>query len=160
MILELTAAIAGSSVLTYIISRRIDHAKHDIYVEQAKQKAKAIEHEAELLLEKQKSTLREKEVALEQTANQKIETIKEEYTNKREQLVVKESELHSRISNEECALESRNALIEQKQKEIVKDHEQIQTMQQDYEKRLSEVWNLIENGSGLTKEEADRKSVV
>jgi ribonuclease Y len=159
MVLEVTAAVFGSSALTYLVSRRIDQAKHDIYVEQAKQKAKAIEHEAELLLEKQKSTLRDKEVALEKVSNEKIESIKDTYIKKREELTLKESEIVAKMNNEQCALESRNALIEQKRKEIEKDYAQVHTLQQDYEKRMSEVWSVIENGSGLTKEEAVEKAL-
>ena len=53
---------AISAIVGFIISKKIDNAKFDIYVEQAKAKAKVIELEAENLLESAK--LRAKKEAL------------------------------------------------------------------------------------------------
>lgn len=45
---------AISAIVGFVISKKIDNAKFDIYVEQAKAKAKVIEFEAENLLESAK----------------------------------------------------------------------------------------------------------
>jgi len=40
-----------SALVGYFIAKKMDQAKYEIFVEQAKAKAKAIEHEAQILLE-------------------------------------------------------------------------------------------------------------
>ena len=52
-----------SGVVGFFISRKISNANFDIYVEQARSKAKAIESEAELLLHK--ANLKSQEIGLE-----------------------------------------------------------------------------------------------
>jgi ribonuclease Y len=137
--------IAG---VTYFITRKIDQAKHDIYVEQAKQKAKAIEHEAQLLLEKRKSSLKEQEIELDRHAKMEIGRIKNEYGSKLDHLSKKEERLQEQ--RQEVAKSFREIKNEYRQIDVLKEH---------YEGKFGEMMRLIEKASGLTMQEAKQIAV-
>ena len=69
IVLTATAAAALSGLIGFLVAKKLDSAKYQIYVEQSKSKARAIEHEAELKLQGIKS----KEVNLELEARKKLE---------------------------------------------------------------------------------------
>ena len=131
--------IAG---VAYLVTRKIDQAKHDIYVEQAKQKAKAIEHEAELLLEKQKSTLKEKEMELERSAKLELSRIKNEYSSKLDQLTKKEEKIE----------EQRNE-VRKNLNDIKNEYRQVDVLKNNYETKFNEMMKIIEHASGLTSDD-------
>ncbi len=148
MLIEMLAEGTIIAGVTYLVTRKIDQAKHDIYVEQAKQKAKAIEHEAQLLLEKQKSTLREKEMELERSSKLEISRMKNEYGAKLDQLTKKEEKLEEQRSE-----------IRKDLNEIKNEHRQIDVLKENYETKFDEMMHIIENASGLTREEAKKIAV-
>lgn len=148
MLIEMLAEGTVIAGVTYLITRKIDQAKHDIYVEQAKQKAKAIEHEAQLLLEKQKSTLREKEMELERSAKLEVSRMKNEYGSKLDQLTRKEEKL-----------EEQRGEVRKELNEIKNEHRQIDVLKNNYESKFEEMMNIIQNASGLTRDEAKKIAV-
>lgn len=148
MLIEMLAEGAVIAGVTYLVTRKIDQAKHDIYVEQAKQKAKAIEHEAQLLLEKQKSTLKEKEIELERSAKLEVSRMKNEYGSKLDQLTKKEEKIE----------EQRHA-VRKDQNEIKNEYRQIDVLKSNYETKFNEMMSIIENASGLTRDEAKQIAV-
>lgn len=121
----------------------MERTKHDIYVEQAKQKAKAIEYEAQLLLERQKSILKEKEIELEKASRLDIGRIKNEYSLKLDSLNKKELKIENQENELKKSLE-----------EIKKEYKQIDALRGSYEQKSQEVLKLIEHTSGLTMQEA------
>ncbi len=143
MLIELLSEGVVIAGITYFVTRKIDQAKHDIYVEQAKQKAKAIEHEAQLLLEKQKSMLKEKEIELERNAKMELGRLKGEYHSKLDNLIKKEERI------EETRRE-----IRKNENAIKNEYRQIDTLREHYEGKYNEMAQIIENASGLTKDEA------
>jgi len=143
MLIEMLAEGTLIAGVAYFITRKIDQAKHDIYVEQAKQKAKAIEHEAQLLLEKQKSSIKEQEIELERHAKLEVSRIKNEYGSKLDQLTKKEEKLEDQRN------EVRKSL-----REIKNEYRQIDVLKENYEGKFREMMALIEKASGLTIDEA------
>lgn len=148
MLIEMLSEGAVIAAITYFVVRKIDQAKHDIYVEQAKQKAKAIEHEAQLLLEKQKSTLKEKELELERSAKQELSRAKNEYDSKRDQLAKKEEEIEKQRNN-----------VRKDQNEIKNEYRQIEILKETYVSKRNEMMKVLENASGLTAQEAKELAI-
>ena len=148
MVIELIAEGAVIAVVTYFVTRKIDQAKHDIYVEQAKQKAKAIEYEAELLLEKQKSIIKQKEFELERASKAEINTIKEEYGSKLNDLEKKEIKLNEQ-----------RKFFEEKNKTIEEDKKIISKLKSQYQAKVDEVLEKLTRVASMTKEEAKREAI-
>ena len=71
MTIWVIVAIFLSLLVGFFIAKKLDRSKYDIYVEQAKAKAKAIEHEAEILFENAKS--KAKEIELDANRNLDLE---------------------------------------------------------------------------------------
>jgi len=148
MVLELLADSAVVAIITYAITRKIDQAKHDIYVEQAKQKAKAIEHEAELLLEKQKSILKQKELELEKVAKEQIASIREECAFKLNE-----------VAKKEIQLKEQKRAFEDKIKSVEEDKHILKKLKQQYQIKVDEVLDKLVKSASMTKEEAIKEAI-
>ena len=90
MTIWVIVAIFLSLLAGFFIAKRFDKSKYEIYIEQAKAKAKAIEHEAEILFENAKA--KAKEIELEAKKNYELEEmkLKQEYENKLNEILNKE----------------------------------------------------------------------
>lgn len=137
-----------------MISKRLSSAQFDVFVEQAKAKAKAIDSEAELLLHK--ATFKAKEI--EQKAQKKFdEAVEEAKASLKEQFQAleekeisfnefKEEEL-KRIKQEAAKTENLNIQLERVRYAM-------QRQKEDYMIRSDKAVKIIESGAGLTREEA------
>ncbi len=132
----------------------MDSAKYQIYVEQSKSKARAIEHEAELKLQGIKS----KEVNLELEARKKLELelsrLKNEYENKQQQLARKEENLSEKLKNELSSIESQKKEISSMKRDIESAKEELARIKKRYEEKTDEALKIAEAGAGLTRNEA------
>ncbi len=143
-----------SGVIGFLISKKLSSAQFDIFVEQAKAKAKAIDTEAELLL--QKATFRAEEVEAKaqkkfdeavENARFELKTQFLELDDKKASFEdFKESELR-RIKHEASKTENINLQLERAKRSMEKQKE-------DYISRTNEAVQVIESGAGLTREEA------
>ena len=133
-----------------MIAKQLDKSKYEIFTEQAKAKARAIEHEAALRLENAKS--RAKEIELEAKKEYELKELKltQEYEAKLNEILKKEEEIEKLIESQL-----------QKEKELQKDLETlekekilVQKEKAKYEEKLKEAIKVLENISGLTQEEA------
>lgn len=138
-------ALAG-----YLLAKKVDGAKYEIFVEQAKAKAKAIEHEAEILLKNAKNALKTKEIALKEESDKKFSELKEAL-DKRTREIEKEEMI---LDQQKSANESLSMSLEKEKKELQKELQQNSKLKKRYLERLKEAEKLVENGAGLTKEEA------
>ena len=139
-----------SLVVGFFIAKQLDKSKYDIFVEQAKAKAKAIEHEAELRLENAKS--KAKEIELEAKKEYELKELKlaQEYETKLNEILKKEEEIE-KILQEQI---EKDKLLKKELEAIEKEKILVQKEKQKYEKKLNETIKVLENVSGLTKEEA------
>jgi len=134
----------------FFIAKKIDKTKYEIYIANAKAKAKAIEHEAEKLLEQSKAKAKEIELEAKNSYElQKLE-LEKEYENKLNEILKKEDEIEEIIKSH---LEKEKEL-EKKIKDIQKEEILIQKQKDIYNDKLKEIQNLLENVAGMTKEEA------
>ena len=134
----------------FFIAKKIDKSKYEIYVANAKAKAKAIEHEAEKLLEAAKAKSKEIELESKNELEKKRIELEKEYEGKLNEILAKENEIEEMIQDH---LEKEKEL-ELKIKDLEKEEILIQKQKALYENKLSEIQKLLENISGLTKEEA------
>ncbi len=128
IILSTLAAIVASAISFYI-SKKLNAAKFDIYIEQARAKASVIEHEASALLKDAK-------IKAKQEREKEFKQIKKEYDSKLYNVQKKEKELE-------------NYRLEAK---ALRDG--LKAKDKTYKQKLNKVTSVLENASGLTQDEA------
>ncbi len=143
-----------SGVAGFLIAKRLGNAHLELYTDQAKAKANAIEKEAEILLER--SNLKAKEIELQaekQYSEAKDRALKDlqERDNRLTQ-TVHDFEREVQIKEEE--LKKENAVIANLKLGIERQAEGLKRLKAEYEKRLDSAIHAVENAAGMTKEEA------
>ncbi|MDR1976204.1 MAG: ribonuclease Y [Campylobacteraceae bacterium] len=132
------------------MAKKLDSANHEIYIAQAKARAKAIEHEAELTLKNVNIKVAEAELGAKRRFEEEALRLKKEYTLKSTDIEKKEINLREDA------------------KKLVKDREEIQhfrravdemsaeavKLKQDYQTKLQEAIRVLEHSAGLTENEA------
>lgn len=148
-IFAVIAAIIGIGV-GYLVAKKINDAKYEIFVEQAKAKAKAIEYEAELILKDAKNSVLNAEFEAKKRYEDKSHKNQKEFSYKFDELAKKER----KISQQE-------EYIKEREKELNKTHKNMQSLYDEaskfktkYQNKLDELLKILECSSGLTQNEA------
>ncbi|MCH5336573.1 MAG: ribonuclease Y [Campylobacter sp.] len=146
IVLAVIAAIVGIGV-GYLVAKKINDAKYEIFVEQAKAKAKAIEYEAELILKDAKNSILNAEFEAKKKYENKIQkefNQKFDELNRKEQKILKQEQQLK--TNEEEFL---------KNKKIAQElYDDSLKLKNHYQGKLDEVIRNLENLTGLTQNEA------
>ncbi|BBG65575.1 hydrolase [Hydrogenimonas sp.] len=148
------AAAAVSGVAAFFITRKIDASKYDIYVEQARAKAKAIEHEAEVVLQNAKLKVAEAELEAKQKYEEEIKRVNSEFNARMAQLEKREEALTYRLENELKQAAEEKEEIKKEKAELKLIHERLESLKREYEQKRKEALKILERASGLTDEEA------
>ncbi|TKX32765.1 ribonuclease Y [Campylobacter aviculae] len=148
-IIAFIAAIIGLGI-GYLVAKKINDAKHEIFVEQAKAKAKAIEYEAELILKDAKNSILNAELEAKKRYEDKIHKFQRDFSQKLDELSKKEQKLQLQ---EENLKENQEKLIHSR-KEIQELYLDADKLKNQYQTKLSEALNILEYSSGLTQSEA------
>ena len=134
----------------FLIAKKLDKTKYEIYLTNAKAKAKAIEHEAEKLLEQSKAKAKELELEAKNSYEiQKIE-LQKEYESKLNEILKKEEEIEQMIQSQI----QKEQEAERKIKELEKEHIALEKQKVIYKEKLNEVQKALENVAGMTQNEA------
>ncbi len=134
----------------FLIAKKLDKTKYEIYLTNAKAKAKAIEHEAEKLLEQSKAKAKELELEAKNSYEiQKIE-LQKEYESKLNEILKKEEEIEQMIQSQI----QKEQEAERKIKELEKEHIALEKQKAIYKEKLNEVQKALENVAGMTQNEA------
>lgn len=144
MITIISTGVATASI-AWFVTRKIDKAKYAIYIEQAKAKAKAIEYEAELMLQNAKVHIKSQELELKQELEEQF------LDTKRAQ----EAKTYALMQKEE-AIEEERRVVARARKEsqrVLKESEEQQALQK---KRLLEAEKVIQKAAGMTSDEAKK----
>lgn len=145
-----------SGVAGFFISKKISNANFDLYIEQAKAKAKAIESEAELLLHK--ANLKSHEIELE--AKKEYESVKErvkrDLQDRSDELVRKESDFSRYKESETEKLKHENLVLSSEKLKLKRNEKSLELLKSDYEARIDDVIHVLEGASGITREEAKK----
>ena len=134
----------------YLVAKKIDEAKYNIFVEQAKARAKAIEHEAELVLKDAKNHILNAELEIKKKYEDKSHKVQKEYNQKIEELSKKEQKIKAYESEIE---KSKEELDKSKSKAVNLYNENLR-LKDSYNTKLDELIRVLEHSSGLTQNEA------
>jgi len=145
----IVALIAGvfSSVLTVFVTRKINKAKCEVFIEQAKAKAKVIEHEAEV-------ALKDAQLRAKMQCDQEFQSARKEYETMLFQIEKKEKELNEHLENELKLIKKEKEQIEENNRRIAILKDGIEEQKKTYEQKTLKAIKILENASGLTKSEA------
>ncbi|MFC2074102.1 ribonuclease Y, partial [Campylobacterota bacterium] len=143
-----------SGVIGFLISKKLSSAQFDVFVEQAKAKARAIDSEAELLLQKATFRAQEVEAKAQKKFDEAVEDARLKLKGQFKELEDKEAAFNDfkeeelrRIKLEASKTENLNLQLERAKRSMEKQKE-------DYVNRSNEAVKIIESGAGLTRDEA------
>ena len=137
------AAAVVSAAAAFFVTRKIDASKYDIYVEQAKAKARAIEHEAETVLQNAKIRVKEAELEAKRRYEEALEQLEEEYGARLKQLESRENQLAEEWQE-----------LKEEKKEAKRLRREMEALKSEYEQKRQEALEVLERASGLTVDEA------
>jgi ribonuclease Y len=147
-----TAIVSG--VIGFFISKKLNAANFDVYVEQAQAKAHAIENEAQNLLER--AHLKSREIELEATKQYESakERAKVDMNQREDDLIRREQSFKRHKQEQEQQLQSKQAVLKAQRVNLERNEKSLKSLQERYEKKLDEAVHAIEHSAGMTKEEA------
>ena len=146
-------AAAGGAV-GFLIAKKIQQANYDIFIAQAKAKAKAIENEANILLQNAKLKSKEIESEAERKYEEKLLALNKEYEKKLEELEKKDEKLNALFKEELQNITKEKDELKKEREKIAALQEEVQELKKEHEKKLEESLKVLERAAGLTKEEA------
>lgn len=148
----LSALIAGGG--SYLMARKIARANSTITLEQAKAKAKAIEYEAERLLQESKIQAKDFEVEAKMRAEKESTKILKEYEANL-LLFEKEKLQHSQqIEKEFCKIDHEKSLLSKDRNALFEEQKSLKKIKNLYQNKLEEITQSLSKIALLTKEEA------
>ncbi len=128
LIIPILVAVV-SSFITLIIAKKINNANYDIFVEQAKAKAKVIEHEANTLL-------KDNTKRAQRDYDREFNKVKQKFENDKNKLDIDKSTIEN-LKNEAQSL-----------------RDGLENQNNNYKDKTTQAIKILENASGLTKTEA------
>ncbi len=148
------AAAAISGVAAFIIARKVDASKYEIYIEQAKAKAKAIEHEAEKRLQNANLYVKEAELEAKKRYEEEIARIDSEYEQRVRQLQKREEKLAGKLEEELEEIAKEREEIKREKENLDALKAKLDRLKNEYIEKKKEAMKLLERASGLTDSEA------
>jgi len=147
-----TAIVSG--VTGFFISKKLTNANFEIYVEQAKAKARAIENEAQTLLERAHLTARD----IENQAQKKFDSAKSRAKadlNQREDELIRKEHIFARYKeDEDSRINSQQSALKTSQVNLQRNEKSLISLQKKYEIKIDEAVHAIEHSAGMTQAEA------
>ncbi len=143
-----------SGVLGFLISKKINSANFDIYVVQAKAKAKAIENESEIILERSSLKSQEIELRAQKKYDETSEKVKQDFAKQKENLKKRENELEHFISQERETVERVRKQVDNSRLDVERQEKALDQLKTEYEKRIGDAIRVVESSAGLTQEES------
>lgn len=143
-----------SGVIGFFISKRLTGANFDIYTDQAKAKANAIENEAQTLLER--AHIKSREIELEATKQYESakERAKANLHQKEDDLIRKEQSFERYKQNEEKRIDTDSHFVKSQKLNLERNEKSLDALKNRYESKMDEAVHAIEHSAGMTKEEA------
>ena len=146
VIVGVVVALVSIAVTIFVV-KKINKAKFDIYIEQAKAKATVIEHEAEVVL-------KDAQIKAKRDNDREFKTARREYDEMLSKIEKKEKELNHHLESELKIIKEQKIEIVEKNEKITTIKEGLKRQQKTFDEKISKAIKVLENASGLTKEEA------
>jgi ribonuclease Y len=143
-----------SGVVGFFISKRITSSHFDIYVEQAKAKAKAIENEAELLLNRSNMKAQETELRAQKRYDNAAERARQDLSEREETVVRQEKKFEAYKNEEQQKLKEERRIVDAQRLTVERTEKGLHKLRDDYASRMNEAIGHIERAAGMTREEA------
>ena len=147
LLLEGLIVAIVTSAVTFFVVKKFNKAKFDIHIEQAKAKAKVIEHEAEVVL-------KDAQIKAKKDYEKEFRNAKRDYDEMLSKIERKEKELNEHLESELQAIRKEKASIVENNKQIATLKEGLQKQKKTYEDKVTKAIKVLENASGLTQDEA------
>jgi len=143
-----------SGVIGFFISKKLTSANFEVYTDQAKAKAKAIENEAQTLLER--AHIKSREIELEATKQYESakERAKANLHQREDDLIRKEQSFKRYKQDEEKKIHSENSIVESKKLNLERNEKSLNSLKNRYEEKIDEALHVLEHSAGMTKDEA------
>jgi len=145
-----------SGVVGFFISKKITAANFDIYVEQARAKAKAIENEAQTLLERAHLKSQEIELEAKKEFDSAKARAKADLHQREDALIRKEQSFLRYKQEEEKKIQQELNLIKAQKINLERNEKSLASLKNRYEKKIDEALHTIEHSAGMTQEEAKK----
>lgn len=156
----LNELLAGGGIATlggvvgFLISKKISAAHFDLYLEQAKAKAKAIENEAQVMLERSSFRSREIEKEAEKKYNDAYEQVKKDLADREEKVHQTEQEYERFRHSEQEKLANERSLIENRRLNVERNERALEKLKEDYRQKSEKMMVIVEQRAGLSVQEA------
>ncbi|NLY03726.1 MAG: DUF3552 domain-containing protein, partial [Campylobacter sp.] len=149
ILIGLGAGVAGVGG-GYLVAKKINEANYEIFVEQAKAKAKAIEYEAKSVLKDANLSVKQAEFDAKKVYEDKESKLQKEYDIKFSTLEKKERD----IDSQRDILSKNEKELEIYKKNAKSTYEEGINLKKNYETKVDEALKILEHAAGLTEEEA------
>ncbi len=146
VIVGVVVALVSIAVTIFVV-KKINKAKFDIYIEQAKAKATVIEHEAEVVL-------KDAQIKAKRDNDREFKTARREYDDMLSKIEKKEKELNHHLESELKIIKEQKTEIVEKNEKITTIKEGLKRQQKTFDEKIEKAIKVLENASGLTTEEA------
>lgn len=145
----LVAVVVGglSSAITVFVSKKINKAKFEVFIEQAKAKAKLIEHEAEV-------ALKDAQLKAKLECDREFKSARKDYEHMLFKIEKKEKELNDHLESELRLIKNEKREIEDKNIRLNSIKDGLEEQKRVYEQKTLEAIKILENACGLTMQEA------
>lgn len=142
-----------SGVIGFFISKKLTSANFEVYTDQAKAKAKAIENEVQTLLER--AHIKSREIELEATKQYESakERAKANLHQREDDLIRKEQSFKRYKQNEEKIIHSENSILESQKLNLERNEKSLNSLKNRYEEKIDEALHVLEHSAGMTKDE-------
>ena len=146
MIFTAVVAVLSSTISIFVV-KKLDKAKFQIFIEQAKAKAKVIEHEAEV-------ALKDAQLKAKMECDREFKNARRDYEIMLSKIEKKERELNEHLESELKIIKLEKEDIVEKNRQITTLKEGLEQQKKTYEEKTLEAIKILENASGLTQIEA------
>jgi len=147
-----TAIVSG--VVGFFISKKLTSANFEVYTQQAKAKANAIENEAHTLLDRAHLKSREIEHEAQKLFDSAKHRAKADLNQRENSVAKKEREFSLYKEKEDEKIQTQARAIKAQQVNLQRNEKSLTSLQEKYEKKIDEALHVIEHSAGMTQEEA------
>ena len=141
-------------VLGALVQKKLESSKFEVYEAAAKAKAKAIEHEAEIILRNANIKAKDLELEAKNRFEEQTKELKKEYEQKMAQLEKKDEALNELFKDELKSITKEKDEIKVIKQEAETKAKEAEELKEEYKKKLDEALKVLERSAGLTESEA------
>lgn len=142
----------------YLVSRKIFHSHSQVFIEQAKAKAKAIEFEAQKLLKDHQIQMKEEQMRLKQQFDKEQGRLQKEHENRLSRLEKDEQRQIQQLQGQKQQIEKEKQEISELKVRVLRAQEEQEKIKLEYAQAKKDMLRLLSNHAHLTRDEA--KSIV